>query len=124
MLLLAVNKLTRPANPRASDAMATEVCTEDLVDMDEDVDMEEQARNRGTPVDMVTAAVVGLACGYSSRVALAETQRRHDAREDAAWPLQTPQPSPQTAIQRAQVELLLAAVEQEEKIDMRSTDGR
>ena len=44
--------------------MATEVCTEDLVDMDEDVDMEEQARNRGTPVDMVTAAVVGLACGY------------------------------------------------------------
>ena len=63
-VLLAVNKLTRPANPRASDAMATEVCTEDLVDMDEDVDMEEQARNRGTPVDMVTAAVVGLACGY------------------------------------------------------------
>ena len=63
-MLLAVNKLTRPANPRASDAMATEVCTEDLVDMDEDVDMEEQARNRGTPVDMVTAAVVGLACGY------------------------------------------------------------
>ena len=64
-VLLAVNTTsTGPANPRASDAMATEVCTEDLVDMDEDVDMEEQARNRGTPVDMVTAAVVGLACGY------------------------------------------------------------
>ena len=41
---------------------------------------------------------------------MAETQRRHDSREDAAWPLDEVQRSPQTDVQRAQVVALLAAV--------------
>ena len=59
---------------------------------------------------VVAACLMGLGLGYSSECALAETQARHDAREDPAWPLDTKQPSPQTDIQRVQVEMLLAPV--------------
>ena len=59
---------------------------------------------------VVAASLLGLGLGYSSERSLAETQTRHDAREDPAWPLETKQPSPQTDIQRVQVEMLLAPV--------------
>jgi hypothetical protein len=54
---------------------------------------------------------MGLACGCTAEEALSETQRRHDAREDSAWPLSTRQRSPQTDVQVAQVRMLLEALE-------------
>ena len=59
---------------------------------------------------VVAACLVGMAHGLPAAAALAATQRAHDARQDPAWPLLSPQPSPQTAVQRRQVELLLGAL--------------
>ena len=53
--------------------------------------------------------LLGLVHGWDAATALAETQRRHDAREDPAWPCDEPQRSPQTEVQRVQVEMLLQA---------------
>ena len=59
---------------------------------------------------VVAACLLGLALGLPAARALEETQARHDARDDPAWPLDQPQPSPQTDIQRVQVEMLLEAL--------------
>ena len=58
---------------------------------------------------VVGACFLGLVHGWGSAAALEQTQRRHDAREDPAWPCDVPQRSPQTEVQRVQVEMLLQA---------------
>ena len=58
---------------------------------------------------VVAACLLGLLFGLGGAEAMDCTQARHDARDDPAWPCDTRQPSPQTAVQRAQVDELLAA---------------
>ena len=65
---------------------------------------------------VVAACILGLATGMPASEALRQTQSRHDEREDTAWPLPTPQASPQTEVQRVQVETLLAFAQGKEPI--------
>ena len=60
---------------------------------------------------IIGACLLGLVFGWDAATALAQVQLRHDAREDPAWPLEEPQPSPQTDIQRVQVEMFIDAMQ-------------
>ena len=59
---------------------------------------------------VIATCIAGLAFQLTAHEALTLCQHAHDARCDPAWPLATPQPSPQTQPQREQCVALLNAV--------------